>query len=97
MTSRSHACLFTKDHCLPCTKTKDYLREVLAEGDNLGQFISVLKKENHTALVTAYELDTYPTLLLVDSLGNEQARVVGGKKVREILPGMLKTLEAFEK
>ena len=85
MTSRLHAVLFTKENCAPCLKTKEYLNDLL-EGDyRLGETISVLAKENHSALVEAYQLNLYPTLLVVGPNGLEQQRIVGGKAIREVL------------
>ena len=93
MTSKIHACLFTKEACLPCTVTKDYLSSLVREENDFANQVSILQKENHSALVAAYELEKYPTLLLVDNHGEELARLVGGKKVREYLPGILRTLQ----
>ncbi len=89
--------LFTKETCLPCAKTKDYLRELLTNAPALGNYISVLQKENHTALVEAYGLKKYPTLLIVDGEGEEVARLVGGQLVREDLRGVLFALRAVDK
>ena len=98
MTSNAtHACLFTKEQCLPCTKTKDYLRKVYEEDNDLGNFISVLKKENHSALVESYNLDLYPTLLIVGPNGAELDRVVGGNAIRNNLKGILIALRANSK
>lgn len=98
MTSNAtHACLFTKEHCLPCTKTKDYLREIYEEDTDLANYISVLKKENHSALVESYSLNLYPTLLIVGPNGVELDRVVGGKEIRNNLKGILIALRANSK
>ena len=85
MTSRLHAVLFTKEKCLPCELTKVKLLDIVTEHMGLNETISVLAKENHSALVEAYELKLYPTLLIVGPNGLEQERIVGGKKIREIL------------
>ncbi len=53
-----------------------------------------MQKENHSALVAAYELNLYPTLLVVNSEGIELDRVVGGKNVREQLLNILNTITA---
>ena len=95
--SATHACLFTKEHCLPCTKTKDYLREIYEEDNDLANYISVLKKENHSALVESYNLNLYPTLLIVGPNGVELDRVVGGKEIRNNLKGILIALRANSK
>ena len=86
MTSRLHAVLFTKENCGPCLKTKEFLNDLLDGDYRLGETISVMKKENHSALVEAYGLNLYPTLLIVGPNGIEvQKRIVGGKKIRENL------------
>ena len=83
--SATHACLFTKEHCLPCTKTKDYLGEIYKEDGDLANYLSVLKKENHSALVESYSLNLYPTLLIVGPNGTELDRIVGGQEIRKNL------------
>jgi len=50
-------------------------------------------KDNHSALIAAYELDMYPTLMVVDKHGEESFRIIGGKKIREYLPGILHTIK----
>ena len=51
--------------------------------------LSILKKENHSALVEAYELNLYPTLLVVGPNGTELDRVVGGAAIRDCIEGKL--------
>ena len=97
MTTANHAVLFTKEACLPCTLTKDYLREIFEEDNDLGNYISVMKKENHSALVESYDLEKYPTLLIVGPNGIELDRVVGGKQIRANLKGILIALRANAK
>tara|TARA_R100000406_G_C3111392_1_gene124477 strand:- start:1098 stop:1397 length:300 start_codon:yes stop_codon:yes gene_type:complete len=92
--SANHAVLFTKEHCLPCTKTKDYLRQIYKEDTDLANYISVMKKENHSALVAAYGLTTYPTLLIVGPSGVELDHVIGGEAIRKNLKGILIALRA---
>ena len=91
------AVLFTKEDCLPCTLTKDHLNTLLSFTPNFGDNISVLQKENHRALVKAYELESFPTLMLVDSDGEEMGRLVGGKSIREDLRGVLYALRTVNK
>ena len=95
--SANHAVLFTKEHCLPCIKTKDYLREIYEEDTDLANYISVMKKENHSALVESYELNLYPTLLIVGPNGLELDRIVGGKEIRKNLKGILIAIRANAK
>ena len=90
MTSNVHLVLFTKEDCGPCLKTKEALNEILESEPKFGECISVMKKENHSALVEAYGLNLYPTLLVVGPQGIEiQERIVGGKKIRENLEELL--------
>ena len=89
MMTSDHAVLFTKEDCAPCTDTKAFLKEVLTDEPGLGMFISVLRKEHHSQLVATYKLETYPTLLVVDEMGEELSRVIGGKKIREYLKDIL--------
>ena len=95
--SANHAVLFTKEHCLPCTLTKDYLREIYEEDTDLANYISVMKKENHSALVESYELNLYPTLLIVGPNGLELDRIIGGQAIRSNLRGILIALRANAK
>lgn len=95
--SANHAVLFTKEHCLPCTKTKDYLAQIYEEDTDLANYISVMKKENHSALVESYTLNTYPVLLIVGPNGTELDRVTGGKSIRNNLRGVLIALRANAK
>lgn len=94
MTTANHAVLFTKENCLPCTKTKDHLRQIYEDDNDLGRYISVMKKENHSALVESYDLNLYPVLLIVGPNGVELDRVVGGESIRKNLKGILIALRA---
>ena len=85
------AVLFCKQGCPPCDATKDF---VFALKPHLTEYLSIMQKENHSALVAAYELNLYPTLLVIDKDGAEVDRVVGGKNVREHLLNILNTVNA---
>ena len=69
--------------------TKEFAYDILEKHLHLGETISFLKKENHSALVESYQLNLYPTLLIVGPNGLEIERVVGGKAVREVLEDKL--------
>tara|TARA_R100000908_G_C3702635_1_gene112476 strand:- start:73 stop:384 length:312 start_codon:yes stop_codon:yes gene_type:complete len=97
MTTANHAVLFTQEACLPCTQTKDYLREVFKSDNDLGNYISVMDKKNHSALVESYDLSLYPVLLIVGPNGLELDRVTGGKQIRNNLKGILIALRANSK
>ena len=88
-TSRLHAVLFTKEACGPCIKTKDFIYDFLEHNLALTETLSILKKENHSALVEAYELNLYPTLLITGPNGLEMERVVGGAAIRECIEDKL--------
>ena len=85
MTSRSHAVLFTKENCGPCIKTKEFIYDLLENNLALNETLSIMKKENHSALVAAYGLTTYPTLLVVGPNGLELDHVVGGAAIRDCI------------
>lgn len=84
------AVLFTKEDCAPCLNTKSFIDREVPE-DLIG-YLSILQKENHTALVNAYNLRLFPTLLILDYRGIEIDRIVGGKAVRENLIQFLTTI-----
>ena len=83
------AVLFCKQNCGPCEATKDF---VFALRPQLTEYLSIMQKENHSALVVAYDLELYPTLLVVDEYGKELQKIVGGKNVRENLVNILNTI-----
>ena len=56
---------------------------------DLSETLSFMRKEAHSALVEAYQLNLYPTLLIVGPNGLEIERIVGGKAVREVLEDKL--------
>ena len=90
---RRHAVLFTKDECAPCFKTKVHVVTLLQGRPELGEVFSQLAKENHPALVEAYDLNLYPTLIITDQNikgeSNEVQRIVGGQAIRDQLEGIL--------
>lgn len=83
------AVLFCKQDCAPCQATKDF---VFALRHQLTEYLTIMQKENHSALVEAYDLNLYPTLLVVDEYGHELQKIVGGKNVRENLVNILNTI-----
>ena len=60
---RPHAILFTKENCGPCFKTKVHLTTMLQGLPHLGEYLSVMAIENHSALREAYDLNLFPTLM----------------------------------
>lgn len=89
MKTSSKAVLFTKEGCPPCLKLKEYIDTDL-NADLAYEHLVVMKKENHSALVAAYELHLFPTLLIVDKQGEEIHRVIGGKNIQSQLEYILK-------
>lgn len=87
----SKAILFTKEDCPPCIQTKEFINSSIDEY-LAAEHLVVMKKENHSALVVAYELERYPTLLLVNGQGEETNRIVGGQYIREQLQYILEGL-----
>ena len=87
--SHLHAVLFTKEHCGPCIKTKKFIDDLFEASPGLADELSILKKENHSALVEAYGLQLYPTLLIVGPNGIELDRFVGGNAIRDVIEGKL--------
>ena len=94
---RPYAVLFTKTNCKPCLQTKQHLDEVIERDERFYEVISTLAIENHSALRSAYELDLFPTLIIVDQNAkgpdsNEIERIVGGKAIRAVLADKLKDI-----
>lgn len=94
--SRPHAILFTKENCGPCFKTKVHVATLLQGEPRLGEYFSQMAIENHSALREAYDLNLFPTLIIVDQNikgeNDEVERIVGGKAIREQLEGLLTTI-----
>ena len=93
----SRAILFCKEDCLPCTGVKDLLLNILADHPEYANNITTLRKETHPSLVGAYRVELFPTLVIVDSLGEEQGKLVGGNAIRSQLEGILFALNASTK
>jgi len=81
--------IFTKDRCGPCAKTKEFIYDLLEHNLPLTETLSFLKAENHSALVEAYNLNLYPTLLVTGPNGLEVERVVGGTAIRDCVEAKL--------
>ena len=87
MTSkRLRAVLFTKENCGPCTKTKEFIYDLLEHNLTLVETLSILKVENHSALREAYELNLFPTLLIVENADSPPLeKIVGGAAIRDCI------------
>lgn len=68
---------FKKKECGPCLQAAENLGAVLDANPDLSRYVSVLQKEDHPALVAAFELEMYPTVLILDKESNEVGRKVG--------------------
>lgn len=68
---------FKKMGCPPCAQAQVNLTEVLTENPDFGSHVATMQKENHPALVVSYDLNKYPTVLIMDEQGNEISRKVG--------------------
>lgn len=78
------ATLFTKEDCLPCARTKQYIYDNFYQDEldwPLLDALTILRKEDHSALVAAFELQLYPTLIIHQD-GEELERIVGGHNIR---------------
>lgn len=75
---RPYKLIFFKKHeCLPCAQALENLNSVLEVYPEYASYVTVMQKENHPALVAAYELELYPTVLILDQTNNEISRKVG--------------------
>lgn len=87
---RLHAVLFTKEDCRPCKETKAFIYDLLENNIHLYETLSFLKKENHSALVEAYDLNLYPTLIITDGADAPAVEtIVGGKNIRACIESKL--------
>jgi hypothetical protein len=78
------ASLFTKEDCLPCAQTKQFIYDTFYQDEldwPLLDALTILEKEQHPALVAAFELSMFPTLIIHQD-GLEVERIVGGKSIR---------------
>ena len=53
--------LFTKQDCGPCKRVKNFMRV-----NGLLDHVTIMEKENHPALVSAFQLGLYPTLVVAE-------------------------------
>ncbi|WP_144472783.1 thioredoxin family protein [Bacillus pumilus] len=77
---------FKQDSCTPCTMLDNYMREEL--GVEADEVINLSEESDDNFLLAGrYEIMKTPTLVLVDSNGNELDRFsgVGQTGVKEIL------------
>lgn len=72
-----HLSFFKKQECLPCKQAEENLQAVLHLHPEYRRYVTVLQKENHPALVAAFDLNLYPTVLIQNKKNEEIARKVG--------------------
>lgn len=82
----SSALLFTKQGCPPCGRVKAHLPSI--EGKLL-EHLHIKDKDDYPHLREVYGIDLFPTLLLLNSEGEEIDRVVGGNNVIHHLQSIL--------
>ena len=73
--------LFKKENCAPCMNVGLILNPILEANPKYRSLITVLQKEHHTQLVKEYNLNMYPTLIILDRDMNEISRKVGQKSL----------------
>ena len=73
--------LFKKENCAPCMNVGLILNPILEANPKYRPLITVLQKEHHTQLVKEYNLNMYPTLIILDRDMNEISRKVGQKSL----------------
>lgn len=74
---------FKKRECLPCAAADATLRGVLNSTPEYRDYINVFQKEDHPALVAAFDLNLYPTVLILNDKGEEISRKVGARYLSE--------------
>ena len=57
----SRLILFTKQDCGTCKRVKNFMRV-----NGLLEHVTIMEKENHPALVSAFQLGLYPTLVVAE-------------------------------
>lgn len=85
----SKAILFVKDGCAPCQMVKQHVNSVLTKDPGYGRHISVMKGSKYPVLAEEYKVKLFPTLLIIDSDGEEIGRLVGGRNIAVDLRGVL--------
>lgn len=74
---------FKKKGCEPCKLANRELRQVLDQHPEYEPYVKVMFKENVPSLVAAYELELYPTVLIMDKDNNELSRKVGSSMLTQ--------------
>lgn len=69
--------LFTKKDCAPCKRIKNFIRT----GGYINDVV-IMEKENHPALVSAFQLGLYPTLVVAE--GPVMLRKFEGAKLVQV-------------
>ena len=73
--------VFKKEDCEPCKWVTATLNVVLSAHPEWDQYISIIYKEENPALVAAYELRRYPTVLIMDADSNVISQKIGSSSL----------------
>ena len=65
------------------------MTSVLEKNPGYGRHISVMNEKKYPVLVEEYKVNLFPTLLIIDSDGEEMGRLVGGRNIAMDLRGVL--------
>ena len=87
----SKAVLFTKENCAPCLNLKAFLARF---PDDKTEHLTIMNSEHYPTLMGAYDIDKFPTLMLLNGEGEEITRIVGGKKIEANLLNTLNPINA---
>lgn len=89
---------FYTDNWQPCKEMEEKVFSSSKVGDYFNRhFVNVrvdMVRADGPILLNAYKVNAYPTLLFVNSKGDEKLRIVGGRNETELLQTAVKTLEA---
>lgn len=75
--------LFKMKDCAPCLNASMTLDKVIHKHPEFVPYSSQLWKENHPSLVATYELELFPTLIILNSDLDEINRITGSKNLTE--------------
>jgi thioredoxin 1 len=68
---------FTASWCPPCKQTRPIVDEINKEfGRDIFEIIDI---DSSTELIKQYGINSIPTFVMVDEIGNEVNRIFGGK------------------
>lgn len=68
---------------MPCVAADAAVRAVLNSTPEYRDYINIFQKEDHPALVAAFDLSLYPTVLILNDKGEEISRKIGARYISE--------------